>query len=442
MVVDVAENVAGWLLGQLELLPASMLHDKIFQVPRRVFDQLIGERESQELDALLLRSPAHNEHTPVVLLPGIMGSLLSSVRGISAMLWINPTVILDGHINLLDLDTKGTRDNASDVQITAVGIEKMFYLSLILSLARETCLYEFPYDWRYSNIVSAEQLHLALMRWSDTTLKGNTNRRFVLVGHSMGGMVIRTYLALYPEEAERLISKVILLASPLHGAANAIALFTGSTPTQEIVEHLNPANEMLRLIKSFPSAYELLPPPQSLYTPKRAYPANWDLYDARAWGLPEMHQHHLDAAVRLHQLLASSDPQFPLFQIAGCNLMTMTDIQLTQIVASPTFTPIYKQNGDEGGDDTVPLYSAWDKHSNTFFVTEHHQHIPGNSLVRQAVLDLIYERQPSLPITPVAKSEGLAGMLSTNTIVQQVQELRQRFEKGTFNRDDLAKLFF
>lgn len=440
--VDVAENVAGWLLGQLELFPASMLHDKLFQVPRRLFDQLIGERESQELDALLLRSPADDEHTNVVLLPGIMGSLLSSVRGISAMLWINPTVILDGHINLLDLDATGTRDNASDVQITAVGIEKVFYLNLILTLARETRLYEFPYDWRYSNTVSAEQLHLALMRWSDTTTKGSTNRRFVLVGHSMGGVVIRTYLALYPEEAERLISKVILLASPLHGAANAIALFTGSAPTQEIIEHLNPANKILELTRSFPSAYELLPPPQSLYKPKRTYPANWDLYDASAWGLPDIYQHHLDASVRLHQLLAGSDPQVPLFQIAGCNLMTMTDIRLSQTEASPIYTPIFNQDGEEGGDDTVPLYSAWDKHISTYFVIEHHQHIPGNPLVRQAVLDLVHDRQPSLPVDPVDKFDSLVSKLTTNTIVQQVQELRQRFEKGTFNRDDLAKLFF
>ena len=117
------------------------------------------------------------------------------------MLWINPTVILNGQVNLLDLDTTGTRDNASDVQVLAVGIEKLFYLNLIISLARETRLYEFPYDWRYSNQSSAEQLHLALMRWTDANSSGSSAKRFVLVGHSMGGMVIRTYLALYPAEA-------------------------------------------------------------------------------------------------------------------------------------------------------------------------------------------------------------------------------------------------
>lgn len=440
--MDLTENVAGWLLGQLELLPASLLHDKLFQVPRRLFDQLIGEREAAELEALLLRSPSDGERTNVVLLPGFMGSLLSSVRGISAMLWINPTVILNGHVNLLDLDTTGTRDNASDVQVMAVGIEKVFYLNLILSLARETRLYEFPYDWRYSNLHSAEQLHLALMRWSDASSSGSSSQRFVLVGHSMGGMVIRTYLALYPAEAANLIQKVILLASPLQGAANAIALFTGLAPTQDVIEHLNPANNMLKLISNFPSAYELLPPPQNLYKPERSYPANWNLYDTKAWGLPQIHQHHLDAAVRHHQLLEHSDPQIPMYQIAGCNLMTMTDIRLTTADAGPGFTPIYHQSGNEGGDDTVPLYSSWNQHLKTYFVTEHHQHIPGNPLVRQAVLDLIYDRQPNLPGVPVAESESLVSMLNTSSLVQQVQELRQRFEKGTFSRDDLARLFF
>lgn len=440
--VDLTENVAGWLLGQLELLPASLLHDKLLQAPRRLFDQLIGEREAAELEALLLSSPTKGERTNVVLLPGFMCSLLSSVRGISAMLWINPTVILNGQVNLLDLDTTGTRDNASDVQVLAVGIEKLFYLNLIISLARETRLYEFPYDWRYSNQSSAEQLHLALMRWTDANSSGSSAKRFVLVGHSMGGMVIRTYLALYPAEAANLIQKVILLASPLQGAANAIALFAGLAPTQDVIEHLNPANNMRKLVSNFPSAYELLPPPQSLFMPKRAYPVNWNLYDAQAWGLPHVHQQHLDTAVKQHQLLARSDPQIPLYQIAGCNLMTMTDIRLTTADTAPGFTPIYHQSGDEGGDDTVPLYSAWDQQIKTYFVTEHHQHIPGNPIVRRAVLDLIHDRQPNLPGTPVAEPESLVSKLNTSPLVQQVQELRQRFEKGTFSRDDLAKLFF
>ncbi|MBM4460297.1 MAG: hypothetical protein FJ011_21465 [Chloroflexi bacterium] len=41
---------------------------------------------------------------PVVLLPGITGSLLASIRGVTALLWINPAIFLAGQGNYLDLN--------------------------------------------------------------------------------------------------------------------------------------------------------------------------------------------------------------------------------------------------------------------------------------------------------------------------------------------------
>ncbi|MCE5259168.1 MAG: alpha/beta fold hydrolase [Chloroflexi bacterium] len=429
------ENLATWLLNQLEMLPSSILHDKT-QVSRRVLDQFYGEREAAELAALLQQPAEGGDRALTVLLPGIMGSLLSSIRGISAMLWINTEVFLNGQINLLELDDAGTADRSPDVEIAAVGMEKLYYLSLIVALANRTHLFEFPYDWRYANERSAEQLHRALLRWS----AGYPDQKFVLIGHSMGGLVIRTYLALYPAEAEKLVGKVILLASPLYGSPLAITYLAGSAPNEDFGAKLNPANDLVRLISTLPSMYQLLPPPRELFRPSRYYPADWDLYDASAWGIATVRQEHLDGALAMYKLLDQADPQIPITQIAGNGYKTMTDVRREVDGIEVRFTSVYHQVNDQGGDEQVPLYSSWDARLTTYFVDEHHRQIPGNTLVHQAVLDLIDDRRPALPqvplVTPLLKLPA-----STTLLLHQFQDFRQRLEQGTFTREDISRLF-
>lgn len=435
--MDISENLADWLFEQIEMLPSSFFRDKMMQQgQRRLFDQFYGEREAAELQVLLAQPTASGERPLTVLLPGIMGSLLYSVRGISALLWINPTLFLDGQVNLLELDDKGHTDKSCDVDITAVGIEKVFYLNLIITLAQRTRFFEFPYDWRRANEHSAELLHQALLRWSS----GTKGQRFNLIGHSMGGVVIRTYLAMYPAEAERLVRRVILLASPLYGAPLAIAMLAGIARENELGRHLNPANNLSELAASFPSVYQLLPAPKEYFRPTRYYPADWNIYDAEAWGIPSIRQRHLDNAAKLYKRLDALEPQMPVIQIAGTGIRTVTDIRRDEGDDGPVFTPVYQEESDLNGDDRVPLYSAWDRRLRTYFVNEHHQRFTGNALVRQAVIDLVHDRQPALPMIPSAVS--LSKPDTVTPIVRQMQEIKQRFERGTFTRDDLADLFW
>jgi len=84
--MDISENLADWLFEQIEMLPSSFFRDKMMQQgQRRLFDQFYGEREAAELQVLLAQPTASGERPLTVLLPGIMGSLLYSVRGISAL---------------------------------------------------------------------------------------------------------------------------------------------------------------------------------------------------------------------------------------------------------------------------------------------------------------------------------------------------------------------
>ncbi|NLG26625.1 MAG: alpha/beta fold hydrolase [Chloroflexi bacterium] len=430
-----------WIMGQLEHITPDSFHGSARALSEWVLGQILGERELKEVRALLDR-PAPDQPRPnTVLLPGLLGSLLSSVRGISALLWFNPTLVLEGHINLLELDDSGTADRSPEVEIVPTGIEKMFYLKLIIALAQATRLYEFPYDWRRHLEWNAQILHASIQRWS----AGDADRRFTLIGHSMGGLLARTYIALYPREAEQHIERVILIGSPLWGVPLAAGALAGAAEHPQIIGRLNESNDAVALLAGFPSAYQLLPAPPEYYRSELPYPCDWDLYDAAAWELPQVRQHYLDDARRFYAMMAGADPQVELVQIAGCNQRTLTRIQHSglhpQEPEDPHLLLAFSSSGVEGGDGTVPLYATRGDGVSTYYVEDNHDSLPLNAKVIDAVLAIANGKAPTLPTEPPPPgTASIAGrVLSLN---QQVAELRRRFESGNANRDDLTRFFF
>jgi pimeloyl-ACP methyl ester carboxylesterase len=437
-----------WLLSQLEMMPLHVLREGAGRrFHERMIEHIMSPQEAEELYALLHRPQSNGARVATVLLPGILGSLLASVEGISALLWLNPTVMLNGHINLLDLNADGTGDASPDVRIVPVGIEKLGYLKMILALAHETRLFEFPYDWRRHLEWNAKLLHNAIERWAQADAK----RRFVLVGHSMGGMVARSYMALYPREAERRIERLILLGSPLYGSPLTILLFHGQTLPTQIISRLHEHNDVVGLVANMPSAYQLLPPPPELFPGGRAYPVNWDLYDAREWRLPIVRQDYLDDARSWHRLVAGSDPQVPVAQIAGCHRRTLTDVWQPYSddkwaasgdgLEGPNLTLVHQQTGEDSGDNSVPLWSACYEHHSIYYVEEEHQLLPRNSDVIQATLCLI--RGDTLQLSQeLPKPSGRSSALRGASLVEQVIGLRQRIEADALLSEDLENLFF
>lgn len=439
---DLSNALSQWLLSQLEMMPLSLLRQGVeLRAPSRLVDMLLGEREAAEVRALLAQPTGDQPRTATVLIPGIMGSLLASVRGICALIWLNPEVIANGHINLLDLDDEGRADRSPDVDIVPVGIEKITYLKLVVTLARESRLYEFPYDWRRHVESNADLLHEGIQRWA----QNDPARRFTLVGHSMGGMVARTYLARHPREAEAKVERVILIGSPIHGAPIAACIFTGQTQPSRVVVRLHDGNDVVRFASGLPSTYQLLPPPPELWRSERNYPADWDLYDAASWGQTPVRQRFLDDARQLHALLADADPQVERVQIAGCNRRTPTDIYR---IAPEADDPgpselgmVLQESGPDSGDELVPLWSTRAKGVTTYYVEESHHALPANDHVLGAVTALIHGEPCPLPDAPPLAS-GILSTLRSAPLIQQVSELRERIETGRLMREDLAKLFF
>ncbi len=441
--MDWTNALASWLSSQLQWMPADVVQ-KASEVAgsrgsERLLEMVLGDREAEEVRALLERKPAEGPRPPVVMLPGIMGSLLASIRGISTMLWYAPRIILDGHLNLLDLNAEGTGDRSPDVQIVPVGIEKLTYLKLILTLARISRLYEFPYDWRRELESNARLLHGSLQRWT----KAAPQRRFTLVCHSMGGMLARTYAALYPQEAERLVERIVMLGTPLHGTAIAACIFDGSTPQATAVQRLNPQNDVIGFASNLPSAYQLLPPPPDTYALDRPYPLDWDAYDAQAWGLPNVRQDYLDRAREWHSLLADSDPQIEMDLVAGCHHETITDVHLrTEGDDAPSLEPIQNDERHKGGDSQVPLWSVQHPAVTTYYVTCSHTELPGHEKTLEALDHLLEGQAPDLPRDVPERPASLLERIAPSPLLEQVAELRRHIESGRTHREDIRKISF
>eukprot|EP00698_Gefionella_okellyi_P013882 TRINITY_DN3837_c0_g1_i1.p1 TRINITY_DN3837_c0_g1~~TRINITY_DN3837_c0_g1_i1.p1 ORF type:complete len:924 (+),score=100.57 TRINITY_DN3837_c0_g1_i1:220-2772(+) len=111
----------------------------------------------------------------------------------------------------------------------------------------------FPYDWRQStrNPRALAMLHEKVL---EQYTRFN-NRSVDIVTHSMGGLVMRSYVAAYPEAA-RYIRNWVAIAAPWHGAGKAIKAFMGNERFDNTQVYFDDA---LALVTGAAAAYELLP---------------------------------------------------------------------------------------------------------------------------------------------------------------------------------------
>lgn len=237
-------------------------------------------------------------------------------------------------------------------------------------------LLTFPYDWRLScrhNGAQLARLALpALARWREQP--GMQDAKLVLVCHSMGGLVARWFAAC--EGGAPLIRAMLTLGTPHRGAARALdALVNGLAPL------LGPLGRALTgLGRSLPSLHELLPQYDCMVTPgggrARLEAAACPGVDAALW----------HSACDFHARIAAPQvPAFALHKVVGIRQPTLTTAHWRGDRLALLET-IDGQN--DGGDGTVPRLAAqpladWDREVVT--VAEQHGELQG----RQAVWDLL-----------------------------------------------------
>ncbi|WP_264048932.1 lipase/acyltransferase domain-containing protein [Methylobacterium flocculans] len=243
-----------------------------------------------------------------------------------------------------------------------------------LGLTRGENYFEFPYDWRRDNRVSARKLARVAPQWLAKwkTSSGNENAKIVLVSHSMGGLVGRYFMECL--EGWKIVRTMVSFGTPYRGAGNAVDfLCNGFTWKVGSVSAFDGTDAL----RSFDSAYQLLP----------VYPfvehGGTELARISEIALP-----HLDAARVLRakafhdemQAARASNDGIQGYLASGMNIRPVVGInQPTWQSASlkdEVLTPVRAHEGkDHGGDGTVPRVSAipiGDKEASVTYVATSH----------------------------------------------------------------------
>ena len=229
--------------------------------------------------------------TPVILIPGIMGSKIARRNGtlVGEELWpATPQSDLHSQLKFDVENPDGPYREISDRPVVAsnivdniswFGINKDFYANLLVWLisneggghklyARnfptfspcdtsqaDKDLFVFPYDWRNSNWTSARDLERFVQ--CIRSIRGNPpNFKVRIVAHSMGGLVARRYILDHP--GTHYVDRMVSLGTPWLGSPRIIQaledgtldlktnlLWINKTTVREIAPFLRGAHELI-----------------------------------------------------------------------------------------------------------------------------------------------------------------------------------------------------
>jgi pimeloyl-ACP methyl ester carboxylesterase len=319
-----------------------------------------------------------------VLLPGISGSVLSGrsggdIWGMSVSgLW-GALSTLGGNLRGLTVPCHNPRHEAPRTEIQATrlvgnfhGIPGLWKIDGYTDLARlirdqfivtggsldddaPGNFFEFPYDWRLSNRVSArrlkERLDVKLRAWR-THSDGDPEAKVILLAHSMGGLVSRYYLEV------------------LGGWRDCRALITFGTPYRGSVDSVNYiANgykkamvDLTDVLRSCPSVYELFP----IYRAVQDADGEWKR--PREVSIPNAVPDYVDAAAAFHdeirERVQENDTKYGraryrILPYLGVGQKTLQTASLSAGTLRATHgCPTWIDPELEGGDGTVPRVSG------------------------------------------------------------------------------------
>jgi pimeloyl-ACP methyl ester carboxylesterase len=211
------------------------------------------------------------EHDPIIIVPGITGSVLTKGYDDHSELWPNITKLAlsptDSFLNDLELLQGGTPSTVRPIVVGDI-IRKVdttdVFSSMISSLEQNgytegTDLFVLPYDWRLSNATNQALLKDAIAHALDKSGKSKVN----IIAHSMGGLLVEDYLA---QNADVPIDHLFYIGVPHLGAPKAFQTlmygddmgFKFSLGSALQVPLLDP-NRVKTISQNMPSVYELLP---------------------------------------------------------------------------------------------------------------------------------------------------------------------------------------
>ena len=164
---------------------------------------------------------------PTIVIPGIQGSSLENYYPLAPEVTWSTLRVVESHVvapdfDALALDDPADADLSDNVITRPAALLAAAYAPLVAGLRGRSdggLAYLFPYDWRYSNMVTAQRLVAFVKQLQKKPIKG-WDQRFDFVVHSMGGLVLRAFLSAWGA-GPLPIGKVVFIATPHRGSLDA-----------------------------------------------------------------------------------------------------------------------------------------------------------------------------------------------------------------------------
>ncbi|HEV2882599.1 MAG TPA: hypothetical protein VGX24_15090 [Pyrinomonadaceae bacterium] len=279
-----------------------------------------GARRTPDLERIFAPARARKDKTPVIVIPGILGSQLMN-RRTREVVWPSAFRSSTDGLSLPTLpDLASNRDElvaeriVETAKLARLAPDIYVYYELLNALRRfgnyrdgdwdnpppegdRDTFYVFPYDWRRDNVESAQ---LLIRRIEELKRKlGRPDLRFNIVAHSMGGLVSR-YAAMYGDAdlpagdsvpqptwaGARHIKKIFMFGTPNEGTMEAFAtLLEGYSINEGLRRRIRLLNKLSREdAVTIPSIYQLLPHPEAVrFLDQNLAPLEVDFYDPDVW---------------------------------------------------------------------------------------------------------------------------------------------------------------
>jgi len=313
---------------------------------------------------------------PIIFVHGIQGSWLKNQYPVDYQDEIYWTGILKkqfSNIHLSNIDS--TVDCDIDKFIFPHQAVAFIYESIVEELRREVTdqTYMFTYDWRKDNRYSAKKLG-EFVEMVLTKAKAHVSQeeeaptKVSLVGHSMGGLVIKWYVCqILKEEADSKIDKIITIATPYRGSLKSVeALLPGARN----FFGFEAQKAMREASRTLPGVYQLLPIWEEAIVDKYTGKAV-NIFDRCVWQKslvekldkiygPEFFQKMLDDAKSFTSIVSEeyeSDIIDRFYYVYGVGSETLKQVKVDS--KNENRFDFVNASEDELGDGTVHTLSSY-----------------------------------------------------------------------------------
>lgn len=276
-----------------------------------------------------------------IVLPGIQGSQLGEANG--NVVWLDPF-----EMGLGGIRTIGARGGTPRPDVRSMRSIPLYYNRLLRTLRLTHEVIDFHYDWRLSVAVEADRLAKMVTEVLDRT--DDKKRPVRLIGHSMGGLVVRAMIQRHRDVWERMFngrsgSRFVMLGTPNGGSVAMAWALLGRDKLLKLLETIDVTTDMPRFleeIQPMPGALELLPTDLGGRFFDRA---TWEELNVDDYPLPE--QAALDAAkATAASLTLAPEDRARMVYVAGKAAATPVSIEVVGTGRDRRLRLLATRNGD------------------------------------------------------------------------------------------------